>query len=410
MDEPTAGSEPARLKRALGLPLLVFYGLGVTVGAGIFALIGEISGLAGDHAPLAFLAAGIMAAMTAVSYARLARLHPVAAGEAAYASDGFGPFAGRLAGLGVVISGIVSSAVITQAFANYLRVIVPLPAPALALAVVTALAMIAWIGVRQSVGLAALITILEVGTLAVLAVYGLPYLADGEALARAASLPAGIAGWSPVFSAAIIAFFAFVGFEDIVNMAEETRTPETTLGPAIALTLAITMVLYIALALIAMAVPERLAVAQSEAPLATLFTVLTGYPGAIIAAIAAIAMLNGILIQIVMASRVLYGMAKKDLAPGALARIDARRQTPVTAIVLVAVIIAGLALFLPLLTLARFTSLVILAVFTLVNLSLWRIASRPGSPERGWRWWGLTAGTLTLAMLAAGIAGLAGWR
>jgi len=101
-----------------------------------------------------------------------------------------------------------------------------------------------------------------------------------------------------------------------------------------------------------MAVPERQAVAQSEAPLATLFTALTGYPGTIIAAIAAIAMLNGILIQIIMASRVLYGMAKKGLAPRPLARIDAKRQTPVTAIVLVAVIIAGLALFLPLLTLA----------------------------------------------------------
>jgi len=408
MDEADAGPPQPRLKRALGLPLLVFYGLGVTVGAGIFALIGEISGLAGDHAPLAFLVAGAMAAMTAVSYARLARLHPVAAGEAAYAADGFGPFAGRLAGLGVVVTAIVVSAVITLAFANYLRVIVPLPAPALVVAVVTVLAIIAWAGVRESVGLAALITILEVGTLAVLAVFGLPHLADGAALARAASLPAGIAGWPPVFAGAVIAFFAFVGFEDIVNMAEETRAPEATLGPAIALTLAITMVLYVALALIAMAVPERLAVAQSEAPLATLFEALTGYPGTIIAAIAAIAMLNGILIQIVMASRVLYGMAKKGLAPRPLARIDARRRTPVTAIVLIAVIIAGLALYLPLLTLARFSSLIILAVFTLVNLSLWRIASRPGSGERGWRWWGLAAGALTLAMLAAGIAGLAG--
>jgi amino acid transporter len=408
MDQSGPTPPQPRLKRALGLPLLVFYGLGVTVGAGIFALIGEISGLAGDHAPLAFILAGTMAAMTAVSYARLARLHPVAAGEAAYASDGFGPLAGRLAGFGVVVTGIISSAVITLAFANYLRVIVPLPAPALALVVVTVLATIAWTGVRQSVGLAAFITILEVGMLAVLVAFGLPHLADGEALARATSLPSGLAGWSPVLSAAIIAFFAFVGFEDIVNMAEETQAPEATLGPAIGLTLAITVVLYIALALVAMAVPERLAMAQSEAPLATLFTALTSYPGTIIAAIAAFAMLNGILIQIVMASRVLYGMAMKDLAPRALARIDARRQTPATAIVLVALIIAGLALFLPLLTLARFTSLIILAVFALVNLSLWRIASRSGSPGRGWRWWGLASGALTLAMLAAGIAGPVG--
>ncbi len=405
MDEAVAAPH---LKRALGLPLLVFYGLGVTVGAGIFALIGEISALAGDHAPLAFVLAGTMAATTAVSYARLARRHPVAAGEAAYASDGFGPLAGRLVGLGVVVTGIVVSAVITLAFANYLRVIVPLPVPMLVLSLLAALAAVAWAGVKESVGLAALITVLEVGTLAVLAVFGLPHLADGDALARAASLPAGIGGWSPVLSGAVIAFFAFVGFEDIVNMAEETRAPEAILGRAIALTLAVTVVLYIALALIAMAVPEPQAVAQSGAPLATLFEALTGYPGGIVAAIAAIAMLNGILIQIVMASRVLYGMARKGLAPRPLARIDASRQTPVTAIFLVAAIIAGLALFLPLLALARLSSLIILAVFTLVNLSLWRIAARPGSGERGWRWWGLAAGALTLALLVAGIADLIG--
>src|SRR5690349_10116732 len=111
-------SQPS-LKRALGLPLLVFYGLGVTVGAGIFALIGEILGLAGDFAPLSFVIAGIVAAVTARAFAILASRYPSAGGEAIYASEGFGAVAGQVAGLGVALTGMISSAVVSIAFAGY---------------------------------------------------------------------------------------------------------------------------------------------------------------------------------------------------------------------------------------------------------------------------------------------------
>ena len=388
------------LRRALGVPLLVFYGLGVTVGAGIFALIGEILGIAGDHAPQAFLFAGLIAATTARSYVILSRRYPRAAGEALYANAGFGPLAGRIAGLGVALTGIVSSAVITLAFAGYVGTLTGLPQPVQVVALLTVLAAVASFGVRESLVLAALITVLEVGTLALVAVVGLPLLADGEVLSRLTTLPADRAALDLTMAAAVIAFFAFIGFEDIVNMAEEAKAPERMLGPAIGLTLAVTIVLYVLIAAIAAAVPDRAAIADSDAPLADLFAGLTGLPAAPISTIAAIAMVNGILIQVVMASRVLYGMANEGLLPVWLAAVAPRRRTPIRATVAVAVLVAALALTAPMLTLAQATGYVTLAVFALINLSLFRLATRRDWPgPRRQRWWGAFGAALAAGLL-----------
>jgi amino acid transporter len=138
-----------------------------------------------------------------------------------------------------------------------------------------------------------------------------------------------------------------------------------------------------------------------------LFEGATGQPGAVIAAMASIAMVNGILVQIVMASRVLYGMAGEGMMPGLLGRVHPRRQTPVTAIILFTLLVALLALSVPLVQLAEMTSFEILAIFTLVNLSLFLIGRRPGAPERlrRWRWSGLAGAAVTLALIIAEIMG-----
>ena len=388
------------LKRALGLPLLVFYGLGVTVGAGIFALIGKILGLAGDHAPLAFLIAGVTAAVTARAFALLARRYPKAAGEAIYASEAFGAAAGRIAGLGVGLTAVVSSAVVSLAFAGYVGTLVAIPAPVIVVALLAATGAIAIIGIRESVVFASLITILEVGTLAVIAVAGLPTLLDLTLWERLLVFPADRVALDVTVAASAIAFFAFIGFEDIVNMAEETRSPERTLGPAIAITLVVSVALYVAIAAAATAVPGREAIVASNAPLADLFALLTGLPAAPIAVIAAIAMINGVLVQVLMASRVIYGMAREGLLPRALGIVAPRRQTPVVATLLVTSLIAALALVAPMVGLAQTTGYITLGVFALVNLSLFRIAGRPDWPggTRD-RWWGLVGAGLALALL-----------
>ena len=388
------------LKRALGLPLLVFYGLGVTVGAGIFALIGEILGLAGDHAPLAFLIAGIIAAATARAFGLLSQRYPRAAGEALYATQGFGAIAGRLAGLGVAITGIVSSAVIGLAFAGYVGTLVAMPAEIILLILLAAIATVAWLGVKESVVVAAIVTILEVGTLIIIAVAGAPSLFDAAIWERMLSLPQSIPQFELTLAAAAVAFFAFIGFEDIVNMAEETNNAERNLGLAIAITLVASIALYAVIAAIAVAAPNREALIDSPAPLADMFADMTGFSGAPISVMAAIAMVNGILVQVVMVARVIYGMSREGLLPKWLGAIEPRRRTPLRATLIVTIIIAALAMTAPILGLAQITGYVTLAVFALINLSLFRIASRPDwtGPHRQ-RYWGLLGAVLSGGLL-----------
>jgi APA family basic amino acid/polyamine antiporter len=395
------GESSTSLRRTLTLPWLVFYGVGVTVGAGIFALVGEILGLAGDQAPLAFLVAGLIAGITGVAYMLLVQFFPRAGGEAVFVNQGLGSIAGRMAGFGVVVTGIVSSAVIAIAFAGYVHTLVEIPEKLTMVVVVAALALVARQGVRESVMFAAAITVLEVGTLIVVIAWGVPLLGDTEAVANAFTPSFDGVGVAPILSASVVAFFAFIGFEDIENMAEETIEPRRTTPRAIFLTLAITMVLYVLLATIAALVPDREAVTESSAPLAAMFEELSGVNPKPIAAIAAIAMINGILVQIVMASRVLYGMAGEGLIPAGLGDVDSEHQTPVRATALVAAVIIVLAMIFPLVRLAQLTSLVTLAVFALVNLALftpWPGSTRDrartmaiprlvGCVPRGGSWW-----------------------
>jgi amino acid transporter len=406
--------EPSReidtaLRRTVTLPWLVFYGVGVTVGAGIFALIGEIVRQAGSAAPLTFLVAGLIAAVTGVSYALLVHVFPLAGGAAVFVTRGLGKAMGALTGFGVAATGIISSATISLAFAGYASALIGLPDWVFVSGIIVLLSGVAWWGVRESLIFAAAITILETGTLLVVILFGLPVLGDLPPLADLAGVSGGMAGLSVIVPGIVIAFFAFVGFEDIVNMAEETVDATATAPAAIVWTLGVTVVLYVALALIAVSLPAREALTASSAPMATLFSQVSGMSGQPISAIAAVAMVNGILVQIVMAARLLYGMAGEGLLPAWFRAVDPNRKTPARATFLVAAIILALALTLPLVHLAEMTSLVVLAVFALVNLSLFTLGGRTESAGLGpWRYWGLLGALLCAAILALQIAGRLG--
>jgi amino acid transporter len=399
----TAQSGKVSLRRSLSLPWLVFYGVGITIGAGIFALIGEILKLSGDHAPLAFLIAGGVAAFTGLSYAFLASAYPRAAGEAIFVKLGFGEWLGRIVGLGVVAVAITSSAVISLAFAGYLGTLVAIPHTLSVTAVLLLLGLVAWLGVKESVGFAALITVLEVGTLLLVIAVALPSLGAGKAIESITALPSSQTAWLGIFSGAFVAFFAFIGFEDIENMAEETHDPSSAIPRAIILTLVISVAIYSLVALVAVAYPDRRALTESEAPLAALFAGTTGWRPEPVAAMASVAMINGILVQIVMASRVLYGMAKEGMVPPILGRLDAKRQTPVIAIAVVTAVTLAFALLVPMLSLAGLTSFIMLIVFALVNASLFLIGRKPDAPEvlRKWRWWGVAGAMASTALAVA---------
>jgi amino acid transporter len=391
------------LHRAVTLPMLVLYGVGVTVGAGIFVLIGTVGELAGPRAPLAFVIAAVVAAATAFSYAALARGFPHAAGASLYVHRAFGPAAGIATGAGVALTGIVSSATITLGFAGYLLQLVEAPRP---LVVLVTLAFVGWLvarGVRESVGVAAAMTAIEIGVLAALIVAGAPVLADPGVWIAAFGFE-GKLDPQAILAAAALAFFAFIGFEDIVNMAEETVDPDRAVARAILWTLGVTTLLYMLVALAAAGAPPPPGAPSDDAPLAALWTRLTGTSGAWLAALALVSVLNGVIVQAIMASRLLYGMARERMLPGFLAHVGPSR-TPATAVWIVVAAIAVLALAFPIVTLARLTTTVTLVVFAAVNVALVVLAARPGHEAlRPWRPAGFLGAALTGGLAAYQIA------
>jgi len=365
----------------LTLPLLVLYGLGTTVGAGIYALLGQVAGEAGAYAPVSFLVAAGMAALTALSFCELAARLPRAGGEAIYVAAGLRtPALGKAVGVLVVGIGCLSAATVSRAFAGYAGTLVPLPSPVAVVGLLVVLGAIAAWGIGQSARAAAALTLVEVGGLLVVIFAGRGVL--GELPARLPELvpPPSAAAWVSIGSASLLCFYAFLGFEDMVNVAEEVQDVQRVMPRAILLTLLGTVVLYLALTVVAvLAVPPG-ALAKSPAPLADLYHRLTGRSLVGIGLVGVLAMMNGALIQIIKASRVLYGMADQGHLPPVLARIDPRRRTPVVATGLTLAVVLVLALAMPIGELAEWTSLVTLAVFALANLALCALKRRAPAP------------------------------
>ena len=372
------------LKRSLTLPLITLYGLGVTIGAGIYVLVGVTAGRAGMSAPLAFIAAAFVMSFSAASYSELSGRLPVSAGEAAFVDKAFSlRWLSLAAGLGIVAAGVVSAAAICVGSVGYVQQFVPLPPQVLVPLIVLLMTSIAAIGIMESVGLAAVLTALEILGLIAVIIGG--FHSQPDMLMRLPEVVEGAgnwAMWAGVLSAGVIAFFAFIGFEDIVNVAEEVIEPERTMPWAIGLTLVISTLLYVLVAYVAvMSVPIS-TLAESDAPLSLLFSEVTAFPVLLIAGIASLATLNGVIVQEVMASRVLYGLSNLGHLPGWLAHVHDVTRTPLKATLLVGAMILVLAMAVPLEALAEWTSRVTLSVFSLVNWALIRIKwTEPETPE-----------------------------
>lgn len=373
------------LKRRLGLGLLTAYGVGVMVGAGIYVLVGTVVGHAGIWAPLTFVLAGLVALFSALSYAEFATRLPEAAGQAAYIERGFSSRGlGVLAGLAIALTGVVSAAAVLRGGVGYLVTFVDLPEPWLIAGIGLALTLVAVVGVLESLALIALLTVVEVSGLLAVVVAGFlaPPGPDWPPLAELTAPPvAGIA------AAIALSVFAFIGFEDLTNMAEEAKEPEKVMPKAILLALAITAALYLLVSLAAVRVTAHAELRGSEQPVALIWEQATGTSAAYLSAIAVAAALNGVLAQIVMASRVLFGLGRRTVALGSLAQSDPRFGTPVRATVLVGAAVLGAALLLPVETLAEATAIILLAVFVMVNAALIRLHRRePAAPFRVPTW------------------------
>ncbi|MBI4756539.1 MAG: APC family permease [Betaproteobacteria bacterium] len=400
------------LKRALSLPLLTFYGLGTIIGAGIYVLVGAVALEAGALAPWSFLVAAVVAVPTALSFAELAARYPRSGGEVIYVDEGLRirPLSVVL-GVLVVLAAVVSSATLVNGFVGYLRTLANVP-PWLGVAcLVAALGALAAWGISESAVGAAVATVVEIGGL--LLVMAVAWSAPAEWLPRVPELlpPAHGAGWTAVLSGAFLAFYAFLGFEDMVNVAEEVKDPTRNVPRAILLALAVAAVLYLSVSATAVLVLPVADLAGSAAPLALMFERTAGRAPVLISIIGMFAVTNGALVQIIKAARVLYGMSREGWVHPRLGHVHPRRRTPLFATALVTALILIFSLLLPLVTLARLTSFIVLVVFALVQVALlrlkWRgVASRGGFAVPAWV--PAVGVVLTVAMLAFELTVLAG--
>ncbi len=371
------------LRRSLSLWQVVLYGLGVTIGAGIYVLVGLAAGTSGMHAPLAFVLAAVLLSFTAASLAELGTRMPVSASEAAYVEAGFSrTWLTLCVGLMVVCTAAISAATVSVGAAGYVGVFLNAPAPVLIALVVIGMGLIASLTTAQSVTLAGLMTLVEIGGL--LAILTAGSLQPDLLLQALPKIWPGFstAAWTGILGTSLLAVFAFIGFEHVVNIAEEIRNPQKVLPRAIFLTLGLTTALYAAVVFVAIAAVPVAELASSKAPLALAYERLTGHPLGTMSAIAVVATLNGIVVHMIMISRVLYGLSRRGALPAGLARLHPATQSPVRATLLAMGVILALALIFPIERLAQFTAQGTLAIFVILNAALIQIKRRELTPPR----------------------------
>lgn len=356
--------------------MLALFGLGTMVGAGIYVLVGEILAVSGAFAPWAFLLAAMVAACTALSYGELARRFPKSAGEAVYVEQAFDlPLLTRATGWAVALTGLVSSGTLAKGFAGYFSFFFPGTEAVAAPGFIIVLGLIVAWGMGHTIWLAMIVTALSVLGLLTVLVVSSRYLAHLPEVVPLL-MPSSGDGWLAISTGAFVAFYAFIGFEDMVNVAEETREPERAMVPAILIALIGATTLYLLVALMAVLASQELELAGHPAPLAAMVAHAGAPWPAIIATLSMLSVSNSALAQLVMVSRVLYGMADGGHAPRLLARIHPVRKTPLLATGLTVALVVALAAYFPLLALAKATSLIVLLVFALVNVALIRLLVR----------------------------------
>jgi len=388
-----AGSPGPQLRRSLTLWPLILYGLSVIVGAGIYVAIGTVIGRAGTAAPLSFLLAGLVAAATWVCYAELAGRFPEAAGAAAYVRHGFGSDRlAQLTGAALTLAIVIAAASIARGAVQYLGVLVPLPADVLTGLLVLLFTGVAALGVRESVGLAAIIGAVEiVGLLAAIA-SGLIAAPSFDLLVM---VPQGGAAWSGMLAGAFIAFFAFIGFESLANMGEEVRDPGRTLPLGIIGAVAASIALYLGVAVAAV---------LGGHGGTSLLGLFGGMGATAFALVGTLAVANGVLVEIIVLSRLFYGMARRGQLPTVLAGVHPRTRTPLAATATAGGLVLAMALFLPFERLLGLATALTLAIFVLVDLALWRVQRASLAPPHTFtvpRWVPPVAATLAAMLLVA---------
>jgi len=304
--------------------------------------------------------AALLSALTGLSYAELSSMFPSAAGEYAYTRQALPEWVAFIVGWTMITGLVVAAATVSIGFARYIGYFVDIDTRATALGLLVAVCVVAMIGVKQSARLTVGLSAVQVGGLLLVVAIGLPHVGDLDLFTGP-----GVGG---VLTAAALVFFAFIGFDEVITLAEETRDPTRTVPRALLLALGLSTALYVAVAVAAVSVLGAGALAASPRPLADVMSHVLGDRGAtVVAAIAVISTTNTTLLALTAASRVMYGMAKAGAMPRALAAVHPSRGTPVRAIIAVASVAAVFAAFGEFAVIAAVTDFAVYVVFLAVN-------------------------------------------
>ena len=351
------------LHRVLGLVEVTAGGVGIIIGAGIYVLLGAATAEAGSLVWIAFLLAAVLSLLTGLSYAELSSMFPSAAGEYEYTRHAMPEWLAFVVGWTMIVGLVVASATVSIGFARYVRYFVDVDVRLASLALLVFASAVSMLGIKQSARLTVGLSAVQVAGLVLLAAIGLPHVGDVDLFSGR--------GLGGVLSAAALVFFAFIGFDEVITLAEETRDPSRTVPRALLLALGLSTALYVAVAIGAVSVLGADALAASPRPLADVMAHVLGDRGAtLVAAIAVLTTTNTTLLALTAASRVTYGMAKAGAMPQPFAIVHPGRQTPIRAIVAVGGIATAFAAVGDFAMVAAVTDFAVYVVFLAVNATV----------------------------------------
>ncbi len=368
-----ADEERGGLRRAVSRPMLLFFILGDILGAGIYALVGEVAGEVGGAVWTAFMTALVLALFTAFAYAELITKYPRAGGAALFVNRAYRvPIVTFLVTFAVMASGITSAATLSRAFAgDYLGEFITIPTTVAAVIFIAIVALINFRGIRESVRTNVVLTLVEILGLVIIVVIGIFALGDaGTDVGRNFEFKEGEGAFLAILAGTALAFYALIGFEDSANVAEEAEDPTRSFPFALFAGILIAGVIYFLVTFTASMIVPTEALSESDGPLLEVVERASDVPTKLFSAIALLAIANGALINMIMASRLLYGMSNEGILPRAFSMVHPGRRTPWIAIIFTTLLAVLLITIGELEDLAVVTVILLLAVFAMVNVAV----------------------------------------
>jgi len=357
----------SELKRHMGLFHLTMYGVGLILGAGIYVLIGEAAGFAGNSMWISFLLGSVVAIFAGLSYAELSALFPKAAAEYTFVKNAFkNNFFAFIIGWLTAITSIIVAATVSLGFGGYLTQFIELPITIGAIFLIGILSIVNFIGIKESAWANTIFAIITAGGLILIIFLG--FTIEPIESVDYFETPNGITG---IILAFVLIFFAFIGFEDMANVAEEVRKPHKTIPRAIILSIVITGVIYILVSFSVIRILNWEELAASSAPLADVAHSVLGTNGSVtLSLIALFATASTVLITLVAGARILYGMAKSNSLPQFLSKVHSKTNTPWIAVVGILITSIGFAFVGDIVIVANITVFAVVITFAVINLAV----------------------------------------